>query len=199
MIGVAGLWLGVASQAVAQRRCAELEGAKPQAHLEYLQRDRSTLNPSCIINAMGEISLAIEGQRFDRHTEGVKTLTYLDYRVPDESKLSGALSLNRNPYPASNALSIIGKPVVPALIEAIANSATSDIARSNAIGVIVALHSREDLSEAVRVLRRAAKAKESADWEASQRLSDAAQKTAGMCRGLMTNACMDALYSKDEK
>jgi hypothetical protein len=199
VIGAASLWLGVAGRALAERWCAELEGAKPQARLEYLQRDRSTLDASCIISAMVEISLAIEGQSFDRYAEAVKILVeYLDYR-PDESKLSRAVSRNRDPYPATEALSAIGKLVLPDVIDAIASPATSDIGRFNAIVVVFEIYIREDLSEAVRVLKRAAKAKDPADSEGSQRLVDAARKTAGMCRGLTTNACMDALYSKDEK
>jgi hypothetical protein len=155
VIGAASLWLGVAGRALAERWCAELEGAKPQARLEYLQRDRSTLDASCIISAMVEISLAIEGQSFDRYAEAVKILVkYLDYR-PDESKLSRAVSRNRDPYPATEALSAIGKLVLPDVIDAIASPATSDIGRFNAIVVVFEIYIREDLSEAVRVLKRA--------------------------------------------
>ena len=107
------------------------------------------------------------------------------------------VSRNRAQYPALDALFMIGKLAVPDLIEAIANPATSGIPRFNATSLIFAIYSREDLPESVRVLKRAAKARESTDWESSQRLIDAARKTAGMCKGEMTNACVDALFSQD--
>jgi len=91
----------------------------------------------------------------------------------------------------------MGTLVVPAVVEVIANPATPLVVRNNAIQVIFVMNSR-DMPEAVRVLKRASKAKESTDWEASQRLFDAARKAAEWCRGNMASACRDAFYS-DEK
>ena len=59
-------------------------------------------------------------------------------------------------YPATTALFEIGKPAVPDLVEAIADSNTSDLARSNAIETLFWIHSG-DVSEAVAVLNRAGK------------------------------------------
>jgi len=56
----------------------------------------------------------------------------------------------------------------------------------------------QDTSEAVRVLKRASKTRESPDWEASQRLFEAARKAVETCKGDMANVCMDAFYEKDE-
>jgi hypothetical protein len=134
-----------------------------------------------------------------RYVEAVRTLVAdLDYRSPDDLKGAHQMTVGRNadPYPATTALFQIGKPAVPDLIEAIAGLATSGTARSNAVLTIFLIYG-DDISEAVRVLKRAAKAKESGDWEGSQRLMDAARKTAGMCKGNMTNVCMDALFSKE--
>jgi hypothetical protein len=92
----------------------------------------------------------------------------------------------------------MGAMVVPAVVEAIANPATPLLARNGAIDVIFVMNSR-DRPEAVRVLKRASEAKESTDWEASQRLFDAARKAAEWCRGEMARACLDAFYEKEEK
>jgi hypothetical protein len=56
---LAALSLGTASGAAAPFSCAELEGVKPEVHLEYLQRDRSALKPDCIFYAMGSLYPAI--------------------------------------------------------------------------------------------------------------------------------------------
>jgi len=48
----AALLLGAASGVAARSlSCPELQGAKPQAQLEYLQRDRAALKPACIAYA----------------------------------------------------------------------------------------------------------------------------------------------------
>lgn len=181
---------GISTLALAGIQCAELEGMKPQAQLEYLQQDRSALSADCIAYATFQLG-------FGRHTEATKTLVaYLDYRSPDDLKGARQMVVGRNadPYPAATALFMIGKPAVPDLIEAVAGSATSGVARSNAVLTVFVIY-RDDISEAVRMLKRAAKARESTDCEASQRLIDAARKTAGWCKGEMANVCMDALFS----
>lgn len=198
VIGVLGLLLGASSEAIAENECPELNGGKPQQQMEYLQRDRSALKAACITYAMFQLASASGHANFDHYPETVKTIArYLDYRPPDASPLSRVVSRNRAPYPAFDALFMIGKPAVPDLIEAIANPATLGIPRFNAISLIFAIYSREDLPESVRVLKRAAKARESTDWEASQRLVDAARQTAGMCRGETAAACVDALYNNE--
>jgi hypothetical protein len=198
-ISLAGLWLGISIRALGEIQCVELEGAKLQAQMEYLQRDRSRLNAGCITYAMFQIALPRDGQSFARYPEAVQTIVgYLDYRPPDVSKLSAAVSQSRSRYPATDALFIIGKPVVSDLVETIANPATSDISRFNALSIVFAIYSREDVAEAVRILKSAAKAKESTNWEASQRLVDAARKTAGMCQSQMSVVCMDALFGEEK-
>jgi hypothetical protein len=97
-------------------------------------------------------------------------------------------------YPATTALFEIGKPAVPDLVEAIANSATSEIARSNAVATVFDIY-RSDVTESVQVLMRASKA--SPDREASMRLYDAARKAADMCRQPGHNSCMSALSESE--
>jgi hypothetical protein len=79
LLALAGLWLGVVPGAAADgRSCPELQGAKPQAHLGYLQRDRATLTPACIAYAADQIGL-------QQYSPAVKTLVkYLDYRLPED-------------------------------------------------------------------------------------------------------------------
>jgi len=147
---------------------------------------------------MSQIAYPPDGKGFDRQAEAIKIMVgYLDYRIPDESKLDAAVSSNRVKWPAYEALSAIGKAAVPDLIGVIASVTTSDVARSLAIYTIFVICGRGDLPEAVRVLKRAAKAKEPIDFEASLRLYDAARKTADMCTGPYANGCIDALYEVD--
>jgi hypothetical protein len=195
-IGLLALGLGFFSRATAETRCVELEGAKALASLEYLQRDRSTLIPVCITQAMFQIALATDPKSFDRYAEAVKTIVgYLDYRLPDESPLDRMVPRNRDPYPASDALSGIGKPVVPDLIETIGNPATRDIVRGNATLAVFAIYSRGDLPEAVRLLRRASEAPE--HFDGSERLFDAAKWIATKCRDAAAYDCQVALYGAD--
>ena len=186
---LAAFCFGTASGAPAAFSCAELEGAKPEVHLEYLQRDRSALKPDCIFYAMDQIGLK-------HYAPAVKTLIkYLDYRMPEDPAKAGLPVIMRIPtlgslYPAITALFEIGKPAALDLVGSIADPDTPDVARSNGIEALFLIH-REDVSEAVALLNRASK--ESTDWQASQRLLDAARRMADMCRGPAINSCMKAL------
>jgi hypothetical protein len=190
LLSIAGLWLGVVPGVAADgRSCPELQGAKPQAHLEYLQRDRAALTPGCIAYAADQIGL-------QQYGPAVKTLVrYLDYRLPEDPARAHFAAISRIPtlgtiYPVTTALFQIGKPAVPDLVEAIASSATSEVARNNAVATIFDIY-RSDVVESVRVLMRASKA--SPDREASMRLYDAAREAAAKCREPGHNSCMSAL------
>jgi hypothetical protein len=186
---LAALCFGSASGAPAVFSCAELEGAKAEVHLEYLQRDRSALKPDCIFYAMDQIGLK-------HYAPAVKTLIkYLDYRVPEDPSKAGLPVIMRIPtlgslYPAIPALFEIGKPATLDLVGSIADPDTPDVARSNGIEALFLIH-REDVSEAVALLNRAGR--ESADRLASQRLMDAARRMADKCRGPAISSCMKAL------
>jgi hypothetical protein len=186
---LAALCFGSASGAPAVFSCAELEGAKAEVHLEYLQRDRSALKPDCIFYAMDQIGLK-------HYAPAVKTLIkYLDYRVPEDPSKAGLPVIMRIPtlgslYPAIPALFEIGKPAALDLVGSIADPDTPDVARSNGIEALFLIH-REDVSEAVALLNRAGR--ESADRLASQRLMDAARRIADKCRGPAISSCMKAL------
>ena len=186
---LAAFCFGTASGAPAAFSCAELEGAKPEVHLEYLQRDRSALKPDCIFYAIDQIGLK-------HYAPAIKTLIrYLDYPVPEDPAKARWPVIMRIPtlgslYPAITALFEIGKPAIPDLVDSIADPDMTDVARSNAIEALFLIH-REDVSEAVALLNRAGK--ESADRLASQRLMDAARRMADKCRGPAISSCMKAL------
>ena len=194
-IGLISLCIGICCRVSAESQCPALEGVKLKEQIEYLKHNRSELQDGCITYAMFQIAAPLDRQDLAQYPEAIRTLVgYLDYRRPDISRLSRAVSSNRAPYPASDALFIIGRPVVPDLIEVIANPSASDISRTNATSVIFAILSRDNISDGIQMLKRAAILKESADWQGSQRLMDAARKMAGMCKGDMANVCMDALF-----
>jgi hypothetical protein len=158
--------------------------------LAYLQRDRVSLEADCVDYAILHVGV-------NPSSESIKTLiTYLDYQYPDPKSPYGAVRI-MFPFPAVPELAGMGTMVVPAVVEAIANPATPLLVRNNAIYVIFVMNSK-DMPEAVRVLKRASKAKEPTDWEASQRLADAARKAAGWCKGDTARACMDAFYNEDK-
>jgi len=185
---LAGLCLAPASASPATFSCPALNGAKPEAHLEYLQRERSTLSPDCISSAMDQLGLK-------HYAPAVKTLiAYLDYRLPDDPAKKRGIIIHiptlGDTYPASTALFRIGKPATPNLVEAIANISTSDIARTNAIETLFVIHSGK-LSELVTILNRASK--ESKDLKASDRLRDAAREITYRCQGPDIPLCLAAL------
>ena len=53
-----GLWLSAASASDAKADCAQLQGAKPQAQMAYLQGERSALSDACMIYAMDQLAAA---------------------------------------------------------------------------------------------------------------------------------------------
>ena len=69
-----------ASGSDAQTVCTKLQGARPQAQLEYLQGERPTLTDACMIYAMDRLARAKYAPSID------VPIGLLDYRVPDKAK-----------------------------------------------------------------------------------------------------------------
>jgi hypothetical protein len=179
----------------AAANCGDLEGADARANLLYLQRERSDLSPACVNQAIYAVSLA-DRKTFDQYADVIEALIkYLGYRLPDESALRRVVHSTRDPYPASSGLFIIGKPSVPYLIDVIASASVSDRARINATDLVFSIYSRENLPDAVRVLKRAGAAAK--DWGDSQRLLEAAKKVTAMCKEELEFQCRDALFEPD--
>ena len=179
--------------------CAELEGASLDVHLSYLQRERTSVTSPCVSKAVYEIAQKGNPENFPRYGDALKSLvSYLDYRLPEEqSKYLRAVSSNVDPYPASNALGMIGRTAVPEIVASIGSSGTTDVARQNGIWTLFIIFVREDIAMPVRVLKKAAKTAD--DFETSQRFLRAAQKASEMCKGPSALKCRDALYEPDEQ
>ena len=147
--------------------------------------------------AVYDIGLTTNSKSFERYAEAIRIIVlYLDYRLPDEgSKYHQATSSNRDPYPASSALTMIGKPAVPELLEAIGRKGTSDTARLNAISTLFKIFSKDDLTTPVRLLKSASEAAD--DGEISVRFRQAAQRAADECRGVVASRCREVLHGAD--
>jgi hypothetical protein len=191
MVTLAGVLplLGGVSPLFAAYPCADLENKKPELLLEYLQGERSRLDRNCA-------PYAIEQLGNDHYEAAIKTLIgYLDYRAPDPPSVTflGVKVTPRVawwvPYPAVDALFLIGKTAIPQLIEAVADASTSDVARDNAGDAVLAIY-RGDIPEGVAVLARASHTR--TDPTESIRLVDQASRQAGKCILEMKNDCENA-------
>ena len=178
--------LGSAYAGLAEETCSKLEGAAGQKLMEYLQRDRAGLEPRCILYALDRLG--------DRpFAPAAKTLVgYLD-TPPWRTDIGGVLHdvTGRTMfYPAVVALSGIGEPAVPALIDAIGGSDLSETARKNAVQALQFIHGGE-ISQAIGVLVRASRAAK--DPVVSGRLLDTAREAAARCPNPLKDACQRSL------
>jgi hypothetical protein len=183
------LYAGVAAANGRPFVCAELENAKAEGLLAYLQRDRPSLKPECAFYAMEQVGLK-------HYQPAVRTLiAYLDYPVPADPAEANLPPIGRPrmlgyTYPASTALLDIGQAAVPDLIEAIGDPKTAEVIWRNAIQTLHDVCS-EDVPGAVSRLYRASKA--SGNSDVSYRLRQAAWRMADLCYGDIANACREAL------
>jgi hypothetical protein len=180
------IWFGTATAYQVKEGCADLNGAGVKTRMEYLDRDRSSQSPACVI-------YAIEQLGNDRYVPAATTLAkYLDYRLPErpatgEPIVSDHRETMGRVYPAVTSLFQIGKPAVPILLTVISAGSTADRARANAIDALFAIY-RDDVPEGAAVLNSAGRA--ATDVEIRQRLLDAARQYAGMCSGIKRGACL---------
>ena len=178
---------------LAAGKCDELDGATPEMELRYLNGDRSTVTPDCVSRAVHAIAFSTP-DTLARQGEAIQVIvTYLDYRLPEEKNIyARAVSSNVAPYPATNALNIIGKPAVPAIVDAIGSGTLSDVARKNAVWTLLLIFSRDGIGEHVRVLSSASRAEPSR--EISLRLFVAAELAVTYCGRTNMAKCKEALY-----
>jgi HEAT repeat protein len=174
----------------AEPSCAELDGAKAEKLLEYLQGDRASLSEDCVYTATTKLGVA-------GYTPAIKTLVaLLDYRThgdPERARTGGVRQPGWPIYPAANALFLIGKPAEPEILKVLAKSDTSDLVRKVAIYALLNIESNEE-SGPVATLARASR--EEKDPGASQRLMDAAKEAATKCRPERQTVCINALNAK---
>jgi len=110
---------------------------------------------------------------------------YLDYRVRSHMKAP----LTPLIYPAVDALYSLGKQVVPELVAAISDGATTDLARQNAAETIFLIYGTKP--EGIAVLVVAAHAE--SDVLSAVRLMDQARRLAGRCPAATRNDCENAV------
>jgi hypothetical protein len=144
------------------------------------------------------IQFAISELERSAYAPGAAVLTsYLDFRVASANFIRGEhqVVINHLPwldeYPAAHALFAIGRAATDSLVGAIASDNASDITRTNAGEVLLAINS-ENMAEAVATLTRASKAAPNA--VVAGRLRDAATRLAQKCPGFeLRSACELAL------
>lgn len=186
IVGIA-IFMGASYASPTAYSCAEIDGAKPQRLLEYIQGDRPTLKLGCVVLAL---------QRLNHYPPAVKALIkYLDYAVPEDPSRAHGPTIARIPtvgerYPAVTSLFEIGRPAAPDLVTAIGEESTSEVARGNAIETLFEIYSG-NLAEAVALLHRASV--RASGTRSEYLLLDSARNLAGKCRGDGVNACLKAL------
>jgi hypothetical protein len=189
LLGIAPLFAGV-SAASAESTCASLENKDSQTRLKFLQGEKARLDGNCVLYAIDRLRVA-------QYAPAAATvIRYLDYPYPPpknfgtpENPVFVLQQLNWTNYAAANALSDIGKAVVPQLVDVIADAATSDLVRQNAADTIMAIYNH--LPEGIAVLVRAAHAR--TDPMDSNRLMDQARRLPSRCGREVRNDCENAV------
>jgi hypothetical protein len=165
--------------------CPKLDAAESSGLVDYLQNDRSQLEPSCIEFAIARLK--------DRaYVPAANVLTsYLDFKVPRPS--SGIVVVHelrfKQEYPAAEALVGIGLPAVGSLVRAVGNIESSDVLRENAEDVILFIYNRNPA--AIALVRQASKA--APDANTAARLFESAIRLARKCSPDWRSACEAAL------
>jgi hypothetical protein len=179
------------SMCAADPSCVELRQLPMDRQVSYLEQSRQDLTGDCIQFAISELERSA-------YAPGAAILTsYLDFRVASANVIRGEhqVVINHLPwldeYPAAHALFAIGRAATDSLVGAIASDNASDIIRTNAGEVLLAIN-RENMAEAVATLTRASKVAPNA--VAASRLRDAATRLAQKCPGFeLRSACELAL------
>jgi len=166
-------------QTKASDGCPLPKGGTP-ARLDYLRGDRSTLEPKCILEAINHI----DGRSYPQ--AGAVLIQYLDFRDPTLGQMWTPAIMA---YPAIGALYIVGKSVVPELIEAVARPDTSEVIRDNATSAIFTIYR----SSVGGITALVSAAHEEKDPTASGRLMGQARKFAARCRPAERNDCESAV------
>ena len=180
-----GLWLG-SGICFAAPSCPKLASANSAALVDYLQNDRSALEPPCI-----EFAIARLGERAYVPAADVLT-SYLDFKIPIPNPSHYSHGIQWMPeYPAARALSSIGLSATASLIKAIGSGASSPLLRSNATDVFEVIDRANNATETVAILYRASQS--AADGGARGWLFDAALRVANHCHPDLRAACLNEL------
>jgi hypothetical protein len=161
----------------------------------YLTSERKQEDAECIKNALIKLS------KFHDSTDSGVLASYLNFEMPSRTTGDNNGSVFTHPswlgdrYPAIAALVEIGKPSIPAVIDAIGNSDTTEVAWRNAIETIRVIY-RDDQVMGVRVLNDANRA--SPDPARADRLRRAARAAADKCAPYPGTSCKDILLDQDK-
>lgn len=171
--------------AFAPEPCLQLASAEASALVSYLDGPEASQTAACIAFSVRQIGAK-------KYAAGVGTLIrYLGFRrEPDFWERGDDVAASRHDwYPATAALSLIGKPALPPLVD-LRGTETTPIVQAKALETLMAI-SGDDFVSAVKLLRAAAATQQ--DKAAESRLLDDAAKAAKMCPPNVRPQCEDAV------
>jgi hypothetical protein len=183
------------------QECPEFEKMRSNEHaLAQLLRNQESArrSPDCTIFALrrlGELNYDGKSMKGGLGTNVVAELLteYLDFERPRLEFEPLGVGGNSDLYPAVPALVEIGSAAQPALLKAITSEKTSDVARENAVTVMMYLH-RENQAIAVKVIKIAARNEKDAD--AAERLRQASNEAADRCNPDARTECQKIASQK---
>jgi hypothetical protein len=129
-----------------------IEHANTEEAIAFLKAARtdSRVKGACITTAIHKLYQV-------RSKDAINVLTmYLDYKQSSEGVMTGS---NMEPYPAVAELFGIGKPALPALVQVVSRSTSTQTVRDNAIKAIMLIHRDDPRSGIKFILDEAAKSK----------------------------------------
>jgi hypothetical protein len=168
------------------QECPEFEKMRSNEHVlaQFLRNQESARHsPDCTILALrrlGELNYDGKSMKGGLGTNVVAELLteYLDFARPRLEFEPLGVGGNSELYPAVPALVEIWSAAQPALLKAITNEKTSDVARENAVTVMMYLH-RENQAMAVKAIKMAARNEKNVD--AAERLRQASNNAVERC------------------
>lgn len=137
-------------------------------------------NPECVIAAIERLHGITSSEVID------VLVSYIDFQRPTEKYIQLHPPITKRVYPATNSLFSIVKPALSALTHVIQEAKSSDVARRNAISMIMSIH-REEPQEGVRLLVNAAS--KATDAAQAQRLKQGATEAAQKCDARARSQC----------
>lgn len=152
--------------------CPREVASEPSELVQFLKTQASIAAPGCVTQAITRLS------NFRTPLGSAVLIDLLDFRRPESLKEKYHLGDTNDKYPAVPALFSVGLPAIPPLLIRLQSGKLSEVARANAIRVVVFIH-RENPPEAVRNFKEAA-GKAHTQEEAS-RLRSCARDAVAFC------------------
>jgi hypothetical protein len=176
------------------QECPEFVKMRSNEHAlaQFLQNQESARRfPECtilVLRRLGDLNYDGKSMKGGLGTNVVAELLteYLDFERPRLEFEPLGVGGNSELYPAVPALVEIGSAAQPALLKAITNEKTSDVARENAVTVMMYLH-RENQAMAAKAIKMAARNEQNVD--AAGRLRQASNEAAERCNPAARSEC----------